>query len=118
MKNTIELTLGNFENEVLKSNKPVLVDFWGEGCGPCRMIAPVLEEIAGERRDTLKVGKVDVGAHYELAARYNVHALPALLYFINGEVQGEIRGAVSKKTLVTRFNLPAAAPATGTPANP
>ena len=82
----ITLTKTNFEAEVLKSDKPVLVDFWAPWCGPCRMLAPVLAEIAAEKADTIKVGKVNVDENPELAAQYGISGIPAILLFKDGKV--------------------------------
>jgi len=110
MKPTIELDETNFETEVLKSNQPVLVDFWAEWCGPCKMLAPVLEQIAAEQAGRLKVTKVNVDANPELAARYGVQSIPTLLYFAGGELRLQTVGTVSKKRIVD--NLEALAVAT------
>ena len=85
----ITLTAANFEEEVLKSEKTVLVDFWATWCGPCRMIAPIVAQLAEEKADTLKVGKIDVDAETELAIRYNVMSIPTILVFKNVEVTGK-----------------------------
>ena len=82
----ITLTKTNFEAEVLKSDKPVLVDFWAPWCGPCRMLAPVLAEIAVEKGDKIKVGKVNVDENPELAAQYGISGIPAILLFKDGKV--------------------------------
>jgi len=100
MKPTIELDETNFETEVLKSNQPVLVDFWAEWCGPCKMLAPVLEQIAAEQAGRLKVTKVNVDANPGLAARYGVQSIPTLLYFAGGELRHQTVGTVSKKRIV------------------
>jgi thioredoxin len=89
----------NFEQEVLKSDKPVLVDFWAEWCGPCRMIAPTVEKIAEEYADRAKVGKLNVDDSQSIAVRYNVRSIPTLLLFKNGQVQEQVVGATSKDTL-------------------
>ena len=80
------LTEKNFEEEVLKSDKPVLVDFWATWCGPCRMLAPTIEKIAEEQEGVIKVGKIDVDDEPELAAKYGIASIPTLMVFKNGEV--------------------------------
>ncbi len=97
--NEIELTEANFDNEVLHSEKPVLVDFWAEWCGPCKVLGPIVEEIANEYKDKLKVGKVDVDANNNLAMRFNVMSIPTLKFFKNGQVVGELIGAAPKSTI-------------------
>lgn len=99
MSNTVELTDQSFENEVLNSDKPVLVDFWAEWCGPCRMVGPVVDELAGEYEGKLKVGKVDVDSNPEVSTKYQIRSIPALLIFKNGEVVDQIVGAVPKAQL-------------------
>jgi thioredoxin 1 len=89
----------NFQAEVIESDQPVLVDFWASWCGPCRVIAPHLEELAGER-DDLRVVKLDVDANPQTAASYNVMSIPTLLLFKNGEVAHQIVGAMPKNRLV------------------
>src|SRR5499426_3763170 len=98
--NTIEITDDNFENEVLKSNTPVLIDFWAAWCAPCRAIAPVVEELAGEYAGKLKVVKMDVDANPQTPSRYGVRGIPNLIIFQNGEVKEQIIGAVPKAQLV------------------
>ena len=96
----LEVSNDNFEHEVVNSEKPVLVDFWAEWCGPCKQIAPVVEEIAGEHSDKLKVCKMDVDANRETAAQFGIRSIPTLLIFKNGEVAGSQIGAVSKQQLL------------------
>ena len=95
----------NFESEVLKSDLPVLVDFWAEWCGPCRMIAPIIEEIANETAGKLKVGKVNVDDAQELAASFNIMSIPTLLVFKNGEPVDQIVGALPKDALLAKLKL-------------
>ena len=99
MAKPVELTDSNFEDEVLNSENPVLVDFWAEWCGPCRMIGPVVEELAGEYDGKVKVGKVDVDSNPEVSIKYGIRSIPALLIFKNGEVVDQIIGAVPKTHL-------------------
>ena len=96
----LEVSNDNFESEVVNSEKPVLVDFWAEWCGPCKQIAPVVEEIAGEHSDNLKVCKMDVDANRETAVQFGIRSIPTLLIFKNGEVAGSQIGAVSKQQLL------------------
>ncbi len=103
MKATIEINETNFESEVLQSNQPVLVDFWAAWCGPCKMIAPVLEEIATEQTGRVKVAKVDVDANPALAARFGIQSIPTLLYFAAGEVRDKSVGAISKKAILSKL---------------
>ena len=95
----IEFTDQNFDQEVLKSDKPVLVDFWAEWCGPCRMISPAVEKIAEEFADRAKVGKVNVDQNQSVTVRYNVRSIPTLLIFKNGQVQEQMVGATSKENI-------------------
>lgn len=95
----INLTEENFEAEVLKSEKPVMVDFWAPWCGPCNMVAPVLEEIANEYQGKLKIGKLNVDEAPGIASQYGVMSIPALKLFKSGKVVEEIIGAVPKESL-------------------
>ena len=96
----LEVSNDNFESEVVNSEKPVLVDFWAEWCGPFKQIAPVVEEIAWEHSDKLKVWKMDVDANRETAVQFGIRSIPTLLIFKNGEVAGSQIGAISKQQLL------------------
>ena len=92
----ITITDSNFEAEVLKSSEPVLIDFWAPWCGPCRAIAPLVEQLAGDYAGKLKVGKLDIDQHPKTATQYDVRSIPMLLLFKDGKVQGQIVGAVPR----------------------
>ena len=98
-------TAANFENEVIKSEIPVLVDFWATWCGPCRMVAPVVDEIAEEREGKLKVVKVNVDDEADLAMKYGISAIPTLLLFKNGEIAGKVVGALPKASLINQLGI-------------
>ena len=104
MGKALEFTDSNFEAEVLNSDKPVLVDFWAEWCGPCRMIGPVVEEMAGEYDGKAKIGKVNVDNNPEISVKYGIRSIPALLMFKNGEVVDQIVGAVPKPHLTKQLD--------------
>ncbi len=104
MKSTIEVNEANFETEVLKSSQPVLVDFWAQWCGPCKMLSPVLEEIATEQAGRVKIAKVNLDDNPGLAERYRVQAIPTLLYFAGGEVREMTVGASSKKAILGKLD--------------
>jgi thioredoxin 1 len=103
MKPTIEINEANFEAEVLKASQPVLVDFWAEWCGPCKMLAPLLDEIATGQNGRVKVAKVNVDEHPALAARFSVRSIPTLLFFAGGELRHQTVGVVSKKTILSNL---------------
>ena len=103
MKPTIEINESNFESEVLQSNQPVLVDFWAEWCGPCKMLAPALDEIATEQAGRVKVAKVNVDSNPVLAACFGIQSIPTLLYFAGGEVRDKTIGAIGKKEIVSKL---------------
>jgi len=94
-----EFTSANFNTEVLESETPVLVDFWAEWCGPCRVIAPVVDEIATEYSQKVKVGKLNVDNENQIASQFGVRSIPALLIFKNGTVANQIVGAVPKNKI-------------------
>ncbi|MDG2172325.1 MAG: thioredoxin [Flavobacteriales bacterium] len=94
----LEITDANFEEVVLKSDKPVLVDFWAAWCGPCRMVGPVIEEISNDYSEKAVVGKVDIDSNQEYAAKYGVRNIPTVLVFHNGEVVARQVGVAPKET--------------------
>lgn len=98
----IVVTDSNFQQEVLNSEKPVLVDFWAVWCGPCKMIAPVVEELAKEYAGQLKVGKLDVDNNPEVSMKYGIRSIPTLMVFKEGKVVEQIIGAVPKRNLVEK----------------
>lgn len=104
MSELMEFTDGNFETEVLKSEKPCVVDFWAEWCGPCRMVGPIVDEIAKEYAGKLKVGKLNVDNNSQTAIKYGIMSIPSLLFFNGGKVVDQIIGAVPKKQLVQKID--------------
>ena len=101
---TKEFTTDNFETEVIQSTQPVLVDFWAEWCGPCRQIAPAVDEVAAEYEGRAVVGKVNVDHHPTIATQYGIRSIPNLLVFSDGKVQQQIVGAVGKDELSEAIN--------------
>lgn len=96
-------TDSNFDTEALKSELPVIVDFWAAWCGPCRMIAPIIEDLSEEYQGKIKVGKLDVDENQQTAIRYGVRSIPTVLFIKNGEVQDTIIGAVPKSVFVEKI---------------
>lgn len=99
----VTITDQNFETEVLKSDQPVLIDFWAVWCGPCRAIAPIVEQLAGEYEGKVKIGKLDVDENPDTAVKYGVRSIPTLLLFKNGQVVDTIIGAVQKNVIVHKI---------------
>ena len=100
----VEITDSNFEELVLKSDKPVLVDFWAEWCGPCRMVGPVVEEMSKEYEGKAVIGKVNVDLNSNISATYGIRNIPTLLYFKNGQVVDKQVGVVPKSTLAAKLD--------------
>jgi thioredoxin 1 len=99
----IKLDESNFDRELTQDDKPVIVDFWAEWCGPCKMIAPLLDEIAREKAGAVKVAKVNVDENQSLSFKYNIRAIPALLFFKNGQLRDQVTGVTSNKELLIRI---------------
>ena len=100
----LQITDSTFQTEVMNSQTPVLIDFWAEWCGPCRMIAPIVEELAKEYDGKLKVGKVDGDANPQISMDFGIRSIPTLMIFKGGKVVDQIIGAVPKRTLVDRVS--------------
>ncbi len=100
-KNIVEITDKNFEQEVLQSDIPVLVDFWAAWCGPCRAIAPVIDEIANDYAGKIKVGKCNVDENPQTPSKFGIRAIPTLIFFKNGNVVEQITGAVAKSQIAS-----------------
>ncbi len=94
----------NFDKEVLQSDVPVVVDFWAEWCGPCRMIAPIIEELANEYEGKFKIGKLDVDSNQQTSIKYGVRSIPTVLFFKGGNVVDTIIGAVPKSQFISKLN--------------
>ena len=100
----LEITDANFEELVLKSDKPVLIDFWAEWCGPCRMLGPIIEELSTEFKDKAVIGKVDVDSHQQFAAQFGVRNIPTIVFLKNGELVDKVVGAVPKNQLAEKLD--------------
>ena len=106
--NILTLTADNFTQEVIQSPVPVLVDFWAEWCGPCKMIAPILDELASEYDGKIKIGKVNIDNFNELATQYGIRAIPTLLIFKGGQIADQIVGLRSKRDFKAKLDAAAA----------
>lgn len=106
--NIVSLTQANFDAEVLQSGQPILVDFWAEWCGPCKMLAPILDELADEYNGRVRIGKVNIDESQELAAQYGIRSIPTLLLFKKGQVAEQVVGLRSKRDLKASFDRLAA----------
>lgn len=104
-ENIVEISDAQFDSEVLKADKPVIVDFWAPWCGPCRMVAPRLEEIAKEQDGKVKIVKLNVDDNHEWASKFGVMSIPTIMLFKDGQMAGQIVGAVPKEEIVRQFGL-------------
>jgi len=103
-ENVLTISPDNFDSEVKSSDKPVLVDFWAEWCGPCKMLSPILDELADERGEAVTIGKVNIDEHQALAAEYGVKSIPLLLFFKDGEVKDKIVGVAAKDAIAAKLD--------------
>ena len=100
----VKFTTSNFQDEVLNSDKPVLVDFWAEWCGPCKMIGPLIEELSSEMNGQAVIGKLNVDENPDIAANYGIRSIPTLLIFKGGQIVDKIVGAVPKASIAQKIN--------------
>ena len=98
-ENALEFTSDNFDMEVLQSEKPVLVDFWAEWCGPCKMLSPTIDALASEFSDKFAIGKLNVDNNSDIATKYGIRSIPCLLFFKDGKVEKQIVGAIDKNEI-------------------
>jgi len=105
MSKPVKVTDNNFDSEVLNADKKVIVDFWADWCGPCKMVAPVMDDIASEYSDKVKVAKLNVDQNQSTASRYSVQSIPTMIVFENGEVKDKIVGYAPKGRLVKKLGL-------------
>ena len=101
---SIKISTNNFEKEVINSDSPILVDFWAEWCGPCRAVAPVLEEISNQYADKFRVAKVNVDENPELASKYDIRSIPTMILFKDGKKTGNITGSIPKEAIINFVN--------------
>jgi len=98
-ENALEFTSDNFDSKVLQSDKPVLVDFWAEWCGPCKMLSPTIDALASEFSDKYAIGKLNVDDNTEIASQYGIRSIPCLLFFKDGKVEKQVVGAIDKNEI-------------------